>query len=107
MTTDAVVHCRSQRQAESVKQQIVERFAACGRELHSDKTQTVHCKDSNRRGDYPTVQFTFLGFTFMPRKAHPAPLEAHLRRKPFALRFLSRYCVNRLNAITGSFSRLL
>ena len=66
---DAVVHCRSQRQAEWVKQQIAERFATCGLELHPDKTRIVYCKDSNRRGDYPTVQFTFLGFTFMPRKA--------------------------------------
>ena len=27
----------------------------------------MYCKDSNRRHEYPQVQFTFLGFTFKPR----------------------------------------
>ena len=29
----------------------------------------VYCKDINRIGDHPKVQFTFLGYTFRPRKA--------------------------------------
>jgi group II intron reverse transcriptase/maturase len=66
---DAVVHCRTEQQANRVKQLLTERFAACGLELHPDKTGIVYCKDSNRRGPYPTVQFTFLGFTFRPRRA--------------------------------------
>ena len=40
-----------------------------GLELHPDKTRIVHCKDSNRRGDYPVTASTFLGHTFRPRKA--------------------------------------
>jgi hypothetical protein len=66
---DAVVHCRTERQANWVKQLLTERFAACGLELHPDKTGIVYCKDSNRRGEYPVTQFTFLGFTFRPRGA--------------------------------------
>jgi len=27
------------------------------------------CHDVNRQGTYPTIQFTFLGYTFRPRKA--------------------------------------
>jgi group II intron reverse transcriptase/maturase len=66
---DGVVHCRTERQAYLVKNLMAERFKACGLELHPDKTQIVYCKDSNRRGQYPLIQFTFLGFTFQPRRA--------------------------------------
>lgn len=66
---DSVVHCGSERQALQVKKLLAERFAACGLELHPAKTRIVYCKDSNRGGTYPHVQFTFLGFTFRPRSA--------------------------------------
>lgn len=66
---DGVVHCRSEDEAQRVKQLMGERFRACGLELHPLKTRIVYCKDSNRRGGYPHVQFTFLGFTFRPRSA--------------------------------------
>jgi RNA-directed DNA polymerase len=29
----------------------------------------VYCKDDNRRKEYPRIQFTFLGYTFRPRRA--------------------------------------
>ena len=48
---------------------IGERFQACGLELHPNKTRLVYCKDINRTGDHPDIQFTFLGYTFRPRKA--------------------------------------
>jgi len=38
-------------------------------ELHPEKTRIVYCKDINQQGDFPCVQFTFLGYTFRPRKA--------------------------------------
>lgn len=66
---DGVVHCSSERQALAVKKLLAERFGACGLELHPEKTRIVYCKDSNRRREYPLVQFTFLGFTFKPRRA--------------------------------------
>ena len=65
---DAVVHCRSQAQAEAVMRAIALRLQECGLTMNSDKSSIVYCKDSNRTGSYPYVQFTFLGFTFRPRQ---------------------------------------
>jgi RNA-directed DNA polymerase len=66
---DAVVHCRSQAQAEAVMRSIALRLEECGLTIHPDKSSIVYCKDSNRTGAYSDVQFTFLGFTFRPREA--------------------------------------
>src|SRR6202051_1794386 len=66
---DAVVHCRSRKQAEDVMQSIALRLAECGLTMHPDKSKIVYCKDSNRTKQYPHVNFTFLGFTFRPRRA--------------------------------------
>jgi len=66
---DAVVHCRSKRQAESVLSAIRGRFAECGLELHPTKTRIVYCKDDDRRGEHEHVAFDFLGYTFQPRRA--------------------------------------
>ncbi len=65
---DAVLHCKSKRQAEYVLDRIRERFRACRLELHPDKTRIVYCKDLNRTEAHPAIQFTFLGYTFRPRK---------------------------------------
>ncbi len=46
-----------------------ERLRECGFELHPEKTRIVYCWDVNRQATYPTIQFTFLGYTFRPRKA--------------------------------------
>ena len=64
---DAVCHCRSQARAQSLIDQLRERFAQCGLELHPQKTRVVYCKDEDRRGNYPDTSFDFLGFTFRPR----------------------------------------
>lgn len=66
---DAVVHCRSRKQAEHVMRSIASRLADCGLTIHPDKSKIVYCKDSNRIECHPHVSFTFLGFTFRPRKA--------------------------------------
>src|ERR1700687_1009412 len=66
---DAVVHCRSQAQAEAVMQSIAVRVEECGLAMDRDESKIVYCKDSNRPGAYPNAQFTFLGFTFRPREA--------------------------------------
>jgi RNA-directed DNA polymerase len=66
---DAVLHCKSKRQAEYVLDCIRERFQACKLELHPGKTRIVYCKDVNRTGDHSDVKFTFLGYAFRPRKA--------------------------------------
>lgn len=66
---DGVVHCKSAAQAKLVLQKLDERLRECGLELHPDKTRIVYCADVNRRESYPVIQFTFLGYTFRPRKA--------------------------------------
>jgi RNA-directed DNA polymerase len=66
---DAVVHCVSKPQAEHVMQAIGERLTECGLTMHPEKTTIVYCQDSNRTESFPHVQFTFLGYTFRPRKA--------------------------------------
>lgn len=66
---DGVIHCKTKAQADFVLRKITKRFRDCGLELHPDKTKIVYCRDVNRRKEFPTVKFTFLGYTFQPRKA--------------------------------------
>ena len=66
---DAIVHCKSRRQAETVLAGIAARMKEVGLRLHPDKTRIVYCKDSNRRGEHEHTSFTFLGFAFRPREA--------------------------------------
>jgi len=66
---DAVVHCSSKQQAEQVMRSIGLRLAECGLAMHPEKSKIVYCQDSNRTASFEHVQFTFLGFTFRPRKA--------------------------------------
>jgi RNA-directed DNA polymerase len=66
---DAVVHCRTRKQAEEVMQSIALRLADCGLMMHPEKSRVVYCKGSHRTASYPHTHFTFLGFTFRPRKA--------------------------------------
>lgn len=66
---DALVHCRSERQAREVLAAIRGRFEQCGLELHPTKTRIVYCKDDDRPGKYEHIKFDFLGYTFQPRLA--------------------------------------
>lgn len=64
---DAVVHCRSERQATMVLAALDERMGQVGLMLHPDKTRIVYCKDGKRRGSHEHTSFTFLGFTYRAR----------------------------------------
>jgi group II intron reverse transcriptase/maturase len=66
---DVICHCRSEMQAEQLKNAIQQRLSSCRLELHPKKTKIVYCKDDNRHGEYPIVQFDFLGYAFQPRFA--------------------------------------
>ena len=70
---DAIVHCRSERQARVVLDAIRGRFVQCGLELHPTKTRIVYCKDADRPRQYEHVAFDFLGYTFQPRRAPRLP----------------------------------
>jgi RNA-directed DNA polymerase len=66
---DGLVHCRSLKQAEYVKELLAQRLKECGLELHPDKTRIVYCKDLHRQDEYEHIQFDFLGYNFRPRRS--------------------------------------
>jgi RNA-directed DNA polymerase len=66
---DAIVHCRTEGQAQEMRKAIAERLRSCGLELHPEKTKIVYCKDDSRKGTYANESFTFLSYTFQPRRA--------------------------------------
>jgi RNA-directed DNA polymerase len=66
---DAVVHCVTERQAREVWVALSERMESVGLRLHPDKTKIVYCKDGNRRAEFASTSFTFLGYTFRPRES--------------------------------------
>ena len=74
---DVIVHAKSKAQAEQLLEAIRARLAACGLELHPEKTKIVYCQDSDRKGQHEHIQFDFLGYTFRPRRAK------NYRGKPF------------------------
>jgi len=66
---DAIVHCKTEAQAQEVRAAISARIQDCRLELHPAKTKIVYCKDDDRRGKYPNEKFDFLGYTFRPRRS--------------------------------------
>lgn len=66
---DGLLHCRSVQEAAQLLEAIRDRFQFCGLELHPTKTRIVYCRDGNRRGCYPNIQFEFLGYAFRGRLA--------------------------------------
>jgi RNA-directed DNA polymerase len=66
---DIICHCRTEGEARRLWRQVEDRLAGCGLTLHPQKTKIVYCKDTNRKGSFPTVAFDFLGYRFQPRLA--------------------------------------
>ena len=66
---DAIVHCRTEREALEMRAAIAARLKDCGLELHPEKTKVVYCNYDDRRGTYPNEKFDFLGYTFRPRRS--------------------------------------
>lgn len=66
---DIICHCRTEGEARRLWRQVEDRLAECGLSLHPQKTKIVYCKDTNRKGTFPTVAFDFLGYRFQPRLA--------------------------------------
>jgi group II intron reverse transcriptase/maturase len=95
---DAVVHCKSERQACHVRQAIADRMAEVGLRLHPDKTKIVYCKDGNRQGSYEHTAFTFLGFTFRQRRAR----NRHGKSFSNFLPAISKDALNKISAAVRS-----
>jgi RNA-directed DNA polymerase len=66
---DVVCHCKSEAQAEMLKQVLIDRMTEVGLELHAKKTKIVYCQDENRKQSYPCIGFDFLGYTFRARRS--------------------------------------
>lgn len=64
---DAVLHCKSEKQANFIKDKVEQRLRECGLELHPVKTRIVYCQDDDRRLTYAITKFDFLGYTFCKR----------------------------------------
>jgi RNA-directed DNA polymerase len=50
---DSVVHCRTEKEAQELRDALEKRFLESGLELHPEKTKIVYCKDDDRKGHYP------------------------------------------------------
>lgn len=61
---DAVIHCKSEKEAKEIKEALTLRMQQCKLELHPQKTRIVYCKDEDRRQEYPLTEFDFLGYTY-------------------------------------------
>jgi len=66
---DSVVHCKTEKEAQELRDALEKRFSECGLELHPGKTKIVYCKDDDRRENYPVTKFDFLGYTYRSRRS--------------------------------------
>ena len=66
---DGIIHCSSKSEAEHILEHLKLRMGECKLEIHPEKTSIVYCKDSNRKERHENIEFTFLGYTYRPRKA--------------------------------------
>ena len=64
---DIICHCKTEQEAETLREILTRRFADCGLTLHPDKTPIVYCKSWKHKADYKRISFDFLGFRFQPR----------------------------------------
>ena len=64
---DAVIHCRTRQEAESILERVRQRLKDCGLTLHPEKTKLVYCKDVDRQEKHENTSFDFLSYTFRPR----------------------------------------
>lgn len=79
---DAIVHCVTKRQAETVLAALKERMEQVGVRLHPDKTKVVYCKSESRRGDHAHTSFVFLGYEFRARSVKGKDGRMHVSFTP-------------------------
>jgi RNA-directed DNA polymerase len=66
---DILIHCKTLDEAIQLRHAVQSRLHEWGLELNETKSRIVYCKDSNRSGEYEPHEFTFLGYTFRPRRS--------------------------------------
>ena len=84
---DLICHCRSEEEARALWGALEARFETWRLALHPQKTKLVYCKDANRRGDYPSQKFDFLGYEFRPRPPANTRTQGSLGSSGSASRF--------------------
>ena len=77
---DMIVHCNTENQALTLLDKIKNRLSECGLRVHPEKTRIVYCKEAGRPLKGRSVQFDFLGFSFLP-------ILTRLRKGGFYLKF--------------------
>src|SRR5207253_3803964 len=66
---DAIVHCRTEVEAQVVRAAIADACRSVGWSFIPKRRRVVYCKDDDRRRTYPNEKFDFLGYTFRPRRS--------------------------------------
>lgn len=64
---DGLVHCKTEAEAQSLKEALSKRLEECKLTMHPDKTRIVYCKDGERNREYENTKFDFLGYAFRGR----------------------------------------
>lgn len=64
---DAVIHCNSKSEAETVLEAIKERLSEVTLRVNETKTRISYWKDYRRKENHDVVKFEFLGFSYQPR----------------------------------------
>ncbi|MDH7459883.1 group II intron reverse transcriptase/maturase [Chitinophagaceae bacterium 26-R-25] len=65
---DIVIHCRTKAEAEQLMFKIAKRMEEYSLTLHSEKTKIVYCKNYLRTEQHVNESFTFLGYSYQPRR---------------------------------------
>jgi RNA-directed DNA polymerase len=63
---DAVIHCKTQEEAQKIILELKTRFEECKLELHPDKTKIACCRRDSRKNE--NNKFNFLGYEFRKRR---------------------------------------
>lgn len=66
---DGVLHCRTNKQAQYMMNQLKQRLAACGLEMNSSKSSIVCCANTAQSWDGDNRSFDYLGYTFRVRRS--------------------------------------
>ena len=56
---DAIIHCKTEKEALEILSSLEKRLEECKLELHSLKTKIVYCHDKDRTMEYPVCALTF------------------------------------------------
>jgi RNA-directed DNA polymerase len=65
---DIVIHCNSKDEAQYVLAQLEQRMQVFDLTLHPEKTKIVYCKNYYRKEKHEHESFTFLSYSFQPRR---------------------------------------